>query len=280
MAVDGDRRRFMREPCLISAYLRVGSRIHEGTLVNISNNGGYFASKRPVEPGSRVQLRFRHPWTEETVTARGIVMRSIGAGSREGPQPGLGIALLDSLSDLEDEPDPTSGTFSVPVAQEVERLTAQARARTAARLKAASRPGSKVGIPAVSGTGSHPKVKAHQMRQARYKTDRLTVNFYGAGRRDSVGLLSDISVGGLHVLTRDPPEMNRLVRLEILDEGRPSLKIAGKVTWSEPEDTPERKAGFGIRILHFLSADDEKRWDGFLEAMRARSTSGAYAQPG
>lgn len=274
MSVDGDRRKFAREACLISAFVRVGSRIHEGTLTNISNNGSYFSSRRGVEPGTRVQVRFRHPWTEETVTARGIVMRAV-----TGPQAGLGIAMLDSLSDLEEEPDPTSGTFAIASGSEADRLAAQARARTAARLKAASTPGARVPSPPVATTPSEPK--PHQMRPARFGTDSLLVNFYGAGRQDATGTLSDVSTGGLQIKTERPPKLNRLVRLEIQERaGRQPLRIAGKVTWSSTEAKDGRPAGFGVRILHFLSAADEQRWDTFLEEQRVRNTTGAYAKPG
>ena len=272
--MDGDRREFAREACLIRAFVLVGSRIHEGTLTNISNNGIYFSSRRGVEPGTRIQLRFRHPWTEETVTARGIVMRAVS-----GRQAGLGIAMRDSLSDLEDEPDPTSGTFSIAQGSEVDRLTSQARARAAARLKAASMPGARIPTPASSTTSSESQ--PHQMRPARFRTESLTVNFYGAGRQDATGTLTDVSTGGLRIKTERPPEQNRLVRLEIQEhDGRQPLRIAGKVTWSSSADPTDRRTGFGVRILHFLSAADEQRWDQFLEEQRIRNTSGAYAKPG
>jgi len=276
VAVDGDRREFAREACLISAFVRVGSQIHEGTLTDISNAGSYFATRRAVEPGTRVQLRFRHPWTEETVTARGIVMRAVGGG-----RAGLGIALLDSLSDLEEEPDPTSGTFNIVRASEAEKLSAQAQAQVlaaAARLQAAaSTPGAH--IPGAPTPPVGPRTR--NMRPARYGTGALSVTFYGAGRQAATGTLSDVSAGGLQIRTHVPPEMNRLVRLELHEQGvRDPLRIAGKVTWSSATDTDTRKAGFGVRIVHFLSAADERRWDTFLEEQRVRNNSGAYAKPG
>jgi hypothetical protein len=119
------------------------------------------------------------------------------------------------------------------------------------------------------------------MRPARYRTEPLEVNFFGASRMDASGTLSDVSSGGLQILTKQPTDRHRLVRLEILEtSGAPPLRLAGKVTWSNPEDTAERAAGFGVRILHFLSARDEQRWDAFLEEQRMKNNSGVYARPG
>ncbi len=280
--VSGDRRRFAREPCLISAWLRLGAKIYEGTLVNISNNGGYLATRRPVQEGTKVQVRFRHPWTDETVTARAVVMRRIASGARGGPEAGLGLALLDTLSDLEEEPDLTSGTFPKPEPVQTERLQAQALAaakakaaaeakaraeaqiRAAEALRAASTPGSRI----PTATTKRPQ----QMRAARFATPALKVLFFSSGRRDSMGTLSDISHSGLQVRCSDPPDKDRLVRLELVEgSGRPNLRIAGKVTWANPLPTDERPMGFGVRILHFLSAADEQRFGELLQELQIRS---------
>lgn len=272
--VTGDRRRFAREPCLISAFVRQGAKIYEGTLVNICNNGGYLATRRTIEAGTKVQLRFRHPWTDETVTARAVVMRRVTRGSSEGPEAGLGMALLDSLSDLEEEPDMTSGTFPRPEPEQAERLQAQAQAsakaraeqlRAAERLRRASQPGARAPAAAQSGP------RAHQMRPARLDTPPLKVFFYSSGRRDSFGTLIDISQQGLQIRCSDPPEKDRLVRLELVESaGRSNLRIAGKVTWSNTIPSDGKGIGFGVRVLHFLSAADEQRWHQLMKELQIR----------
>jgi hypothetical protein len=187
--------------------------------------------------------------------------------------------ISDSLSDLEEEPDPTSGRFSIARRDHAETLTttAQTRGKVQADQRAAAATSTAAPTPA-PGT---PLPHCHQMRPARYRTEALVVNFFSAGGPGTSGTLSNISSGGLQIRTTRPTDLDRLVRLEIIEEaGAQPLRIAGQVTWSNPEDTSEREAGFAVRILHFLSARDEQHWDAFLEEQRIKNNSGVYARPG
>ena len=129
--VDGDRRRFAREPCLVTVHLRIGTQIFEGTLVNISEDGAFMAIRRTVQDGTEVQVRFHHPWTDQAVTARAMVMRNVAQPGLGGPDAGIGLALLDTLTDLEENQATTSGSFPQLQKEQVEMLRAKARERAA-----------------------------------------------------------------------------------------------------------------------------------------------------
>ena len=286
IVVDGDRRRFAREACLLTVHLRVGTHIYEGTLVNISENGAYMATQRTVAEGTEVQVRFRHPWTDRAVTGRAMVMRNVAPGSAGASGPGIGLALLDTLSDLEDEETISSGSFPQIPPEQVELL--RARAREAAPL-----PGSR---PPLGGPRSAPQAPpppddgqatghsasggGRPPRPARVLSPDLEVLFHASGRRNSMGTLTNISAGGLQVACAMPPDPGRLVRLEIVEgSGQPNLRIAGRVTWSNPDVDSEQPRGFGVRILHFLSAADERRFASFLIELKER-TKAAGSDPG
>jgi hypothetical protein len=270
---EGDRRRFAREPCLLTVHLRVGKQIYEGTLVNISENGGFLATRRPVEPGTQVQVRFRHPWTDRSVTARAMVMRQIRPGERGGPEAGLGLALLDSLSALEDDVGATTtGSFPRLSDEEIAKLRSQAEVMSGAHqtIEPPPRPSPRPNSGPAPSPASSPDGKP--MRQARHASPPHKVFFHAAGRRDSIGTLTNISAGGMQVKCSDPPDVGRLVRLEIVEgDGRANLRVAGKITWSNTLPDADRPIGFGVRILHFISATDERRFASFLIEVKQRA---------
>ncbi len=263
--MSGDRRKFVREGCLISAHLRVGTRIYEGTLVNISEQGAFFATRLPVETGSAVQIRFRHPWTDEAVTAAGVVMRRSQGGDGLGPQNGVALALLDSLSDLED----TDANVSLSDSLVPGSMSTLRKLRSRARTDEARRSGSHPTIEVESGP--HPIPSGLSPRPP-IRTGARTCTFEGTGRSPTAGDLQSLSSGGFAVLTADPPDRGRLVRVEIdpPDSNTFPTRIAGKVTWSSATDTDARAEGFGIHILHFLSSADERRYQDILLSERLR----------
>lgn len=265
---DGDRRRFAREPCLLTVHLRLGTHIYEATLVNISENGAFLAIRRSVQEGTEVQVRFRHPWTDKAVTARAMVMRNVSAPGLGGPDAGLGLALMDTLSDLDGDVATSSGSFPQIPKDQVELL--RAKAQQTASLRSArftpDRP-----LPVAKARPVAPdNGKPH--RPERHHAPALQIVFHASGRRNSLGTLGDISAGGLQVLCDAPPEPGRLVRLEIVEgPTQPNLRIAGRVTWSHEEPEGDRPRGFGVRILHFLSAADERRFASFLIELKEQA---------
>lgn len=259
---DGDRRRFTREPCLITVHLRIGTRIYEGTLVDISENGAFMATRRPLEAGAQVQVRFRHPRTEQTVTARALVVRSAGSGEAQGREAGLGLHLLDTLTDMEVAVATSSGSFPRLPPDQVEHLRRAAGIATAARPEGVSTP---------KQQQERKPAEVTEARSTRHESPPLQVGFQASDRPNGKGTLGNVSSGGLQVICQDPPEVGRLVRLEIVEGlGRGSLRIAGRVVWSSPVATADRPQGFGVRILHFLSAADERRFAGFLIDVKDR----------
>jgi hypothetical protein len=258
--VDGDRRRFAREACLLTVHLRVGTQIYEGTLVNISENGAYLAIRRSVAEGTEVQVRFRHPWTDAAVTGRAMVMRNVTPGTAGASGPGIGLALLDTLSDLEGADVISSGSFPQIPKDQVEAL--RAKARDTAALREIRRPVSQPSPKPVAQVAPEPRSID---RPTRHAAPGLDVLFHASGRRNAMGTLSNISAGGLQVACDAPPEPGRLVRLEIVEgSGHPNLRLAGRVTWANEDPEGEQARGFGVRILHFLSAADERRFASFL----------------
>ncbi len=252
---EDDRRRFAREQCLISGHVRAGSQIYDGTLVNIGEEGAYVATRAPVAAGDAVQLRFRHPWSDETVTARAVVMRRVHPGETSGPRVGVALALLDSLSDLEEEPALVSSSGSFPPDAFPELKALRERARNAARaqsIRRLSSPGSAVPRPRAAASPG------------------LNAVFTGTGRPPTRGGLRNLSATGFAISTDDPPSKDRLVRIEINDPDPTlqPLRIAGKVTWSSASGAVDGGDGFGIRILHFLSSHDEERYRDLVHALK------------
>ncbi len=109
--MDGERRSCARDACLISAHVRDGSRLYDGTLLDISEHGTYLAARAPLEPGTEVQLRFRHPRTESIASVPAVVMRRVRPGESGGCEPGVGLAFLHSLTRLESVPDRGQARF-------------------------------------------------------------------------------------------------------------------------------------------------------------------------
>jgi hypothetical protein len=252
---DGDRRKFARETCLLSAWLRDGSRLQEGTILNIAEDGAYLATRAFAEVGQTLQLRFRHPWSEDQVTARVQVVRRVAHGSSGGPQQGLALQLLDTLSHLEESPSSASGPNpALQSSPDLRRDAAEAFSFAAAR---SSRP-------------PGPK------RPPRILTPGLRVSYAAGGKQEGSGTLVNANRGGLAIACPLPPGAGRLVRLELEAEaGAPPLRLAAKIVWASAEPDGGRPAGFGVSILHFLSHGHEKRFEAFLQRLQRDGGPGA-----
>lgn len=253
--MSGDRRRFAREQCLISAHLRVGTKIHEGTLVNVGEDGAFCATHAAVEPGAAVQVRFRHPWNDEPVTAAAVVMRRSRPGDGLGPQAGVALALLDSLSDLEDTTANVSLSDSLPPEAMRNLRDLRKRALSANVERSGGHP-TVISGPSPTVSGPHPRPNA------------VTCTFEATGHAASPGTLRDITPTGFMVATLLPPVAGRLVRVEIdpVAEGVHPARIAGEVLWTSADPDDPRGQGFGLQILHFLSSADERRYLDLLSA--------------
>lgn len=248
---------------MLSAHLRVGTKIYEGTLLNISENGAFCATRAPVDPGSAVQVRFRHPWTDEAVTAAGVVMRRSRGGDGLGPQAGVALGLLDSLSDLEDgEANVSLSDSLVPGSMNTLKTLRKRAIESEAERSGSHAVVSSDRVATISGEHSRPHSPPGSM----------TCIFEGTGYPPTAGDLRNVSSNGFAVLTSVPPAKGRLVRIEIApptSADRPT-RIAGKVTWSSATDADAKAEGFGIHILHFLSSADEKRYRALVGRAQTR----------
>jgi|GEM_PF-3289207 len=259
MSDDGDRRRFARELCLTSAVIRQGKQIHQATIHDIAENGMFVAIDEIIPIGAGVQVRFKHPWTDEMTTARAVVMRRNPKGGSEGPATGFGVQLLTTLSDLEDaEAISTSATIPPELMADAQKL------RNRAIL---SRPPAPRDGKAASFQSMPPRSKS------RRRGRRVVYNGVESGETE--GLLRRIADETVVVAGRRIPTVGRLIRVTI--DGptpeAPTLGLAGKVIWNSSEY--EREGGldqFEISILHFLSSGDEERYRALLrQAKRARA---------
>ena len=263
----GDRRRYMREPCLISAHVRLGKRIYEGTVVNVCEDGAFVATGAPFEEDSTVQLRFRHPRTDATVKARAVVARRIRPG--HGPA-GLGLRLVDDLTSLEAEAGAVasaSGTWSRP--------EAASQSGTWSRLDLDEQQStSSGGIPTVEDISTSYEGEERRTPD-RVRSPRLRVRLKAAGELPSTGMVTDAAEGGLSIATDRPPQVGRLVRLE-LDNHQgvraPQVELTGEVVWRRAEtgfDGSPR--AFGVQILHFAGSADRLRYEEFIEFLKERA---------
>ncbi len=264
----GDRRRYPREPCLISAHVRHGKRIYEGTILNVCEDGAFVVTGAPFEEDSAVQVRFRHPRTDRTVKARAVVCRRIRPG--EG-RPGLGLELIDDLSSLEEEGgaiSSKSGTWSRP-----EALSHSGVWNRAALERKATASGA---IPTVEDISSSVDTQ-QRPRAPRLPSLRVRVRLQTAGAAPGTGVVLDAAEGGFSIATDRPPRVGKLVRIEVdshLGVRSPPLEVTGKVTWRRDEPSLDGSPrAFGIQILHFSGSEHRQRYDQYLAFLRQRDAS-------
>ena len=95
-----DRRRNKRSACHIQAEFQAGPGFSfKRPIIDISEDGAFGLVQPSLQPGERVTLRFRHPWTDRLVQTRAVVARRVLPGSEEGP-PGLGLYFVQGLTEL------------------------------------------------------------------------------------------------------------------------------------------------------------------------------------
>jgi len=264
----GDQRRYARESCLISAHVRLGKRIYEGTILNVCEDGAFVVTGAPFEEDSSVQLRFRHPRTDETVKARAVVCRRIRPG--EG-RPGLGLKLIDDLSSLEESGGAVSsrsGTWSRPEA--VSHSGVWSRADLERKVTASG------AIPTVEDISSSFDTD-ERPRAPRLSSLWVRVRLQTAGDAPGTGVVLDAAEGGFSVATDRPPRVGKLVRIEVdshLGVRSPPMEVTGKVTWRRDEPgldgTPR---AFGVQILHFSGSEHRVRYEQYLAFLEQREAS-------
>ena len=93
-----DRRRSERAELLVRLEYRTVDALFSEFARNINEGGIFVETETPAERGSRVDLQFRLPGSDQPISARGIVVRVAEPGS--GGPPGMGIEFesLDSDS--------------------------------------------------------------------------------------------------------------------------------------------------------------------------------------
>ena len=263
----GDRRRYAREACLISAHVRLGKRIYEGTILNLCENGAFVATGAPFEEDASIQLRFRHPRTDATVKARAVVARRIRPGAG---QTGLGLRLVDDLSSLEEAAGAVashSGTWSRPEAASQSGTWS----RVDMELAAATSSG---GIPTVQDISTSFD-GIERRNPPRVISPRLRVRLRAGGELPATGVMIDAAEGGCSVATDRPPKVGKLVRVELDNhEGvrAPAIELTGKVIWRrEATGLDGSPKAFGLQILHFAGSDHRIRYQGYMSWLKERA---------
>ena len=253
-----NRRRHPRQQSLISAHVRYGKRIYEGTIVDISEDGCFVATAAPIERDTAIQLRFRHPRTEEMVKSRAVVARRVRPGAG---RLGLGLRLIDTLGRLE------------PAAGSPHASTSGTRPH----------PGfdSRVGTRAASGAGSARRPGGGQKRRqakvgdrrgaANEDTDRVDagrrrVRIQQAGGVPTMGVLLNMSERGFSAASERAPPVGKPFRLEIDLEDSRKITMAAKCTWRS--DVPGGLRSFGGALLQFSTHEAAVAWADLLTALR------------
>jgi len=255
-----ERRQYPRMTCLISAHVRKGTKIYEGTVTNLCEDGCFVISSAPFDEDAPIQLRFRHPRTDTVVKSRAVVQRRVKPG--EGRM-GLGLTLVDTLSALEPSAGATvssSGTWSRP-----ELAT---RSGTWATFDAGG------STDRITSTGpsdtTHQKIVDRRGMStedtARTDAGRRRVKIELSGGAPVMGLLDNISEGGFSASAEPCPPLGKLFRMSFSYDGR-NVELAAKVTWRA--DAQGGLRGFGAIILKFAGKQDHLAWNDLLEDLRA-----------
>jgi len=250
-----ERRKYPREGCLISGHVRSGKRIYECTLVDICEDGCFAVTQAPFDPETLIQVRFRHPRSDELVKARAVVARRIRPG--EG-RVGVGLRLVDTLSSLEPAAGAapsTSGTWSRP-----ELVTRSGTWRTFDLENKVT-----------DLTGEHETISDEERRGAanddtgRADAGRMRVQLQIGGGGRAMALLMNMSEGGFCAASEHPPPEGKLMRLELRYRNQP-VTVTAKVVWRS-----DRAGGlrtFGARILQFGDTRSKESWAGLLRSLR------------
>ncbi len=250
-----DRRRHPRRQSLISAHVRYGTRIYEGTIVDISKDGCFVATPAPVERENAIQLRFKHPQTKEMVKIRAVVARRVRPGSG---RLGLGLKLIDTQGRLEH------------ANRNLQASTSSTR----------SRPGfvSRAGTPGAYG-GSHPRRPTGEVEPVHSEvgdrrdaaTDRVDagrrrIRIQQAGGVATMGFLLNMSERGFSAASERAPPVGKLFRLELDHEDNRNTTMAAKCTWRA--EAPGGLRSFGGTLLQFSSHEAAEAWADLLASLR------------
>lgn len=84
------RRSTRRVPCNLSMRVENGGRRYESKTLDISHGGIFLATDEPMEIGTKIQMRFQLPDSENIIEAVGKVAW-VGAGGVDGAREGVGV---------------------------------------------------------------------------------------------------------------------------------------------------------------------------------------------
>jgi Tfp pilus assembly protein PilZ len=201
--------------------------------VDLSEFGGYVTTAKPYEPGTAVDVRFRHPESPQFIAGRAIVVRCDRTPGRRG----IGL------------------TFTKPVSE----MLVRSAVRKSVRGEVTSRV-----VPT-----QPPEERRLRRREVRHPVSSTAVRYTsGVGGVVEPGHLEDVSRHGLAVRCSQTPEVGASLRVEITDEqpaGQP-LRMSGRVAWalSPPGDL----GCFGFEVLGFQGPQDEGHYTRFVERIK------------
>lgn len=70
-----DRRKWSRHKCIIPVDYVIERRVYRDFIENISQQGAFISSSRPVSPGTRLMMTFTWHQTGQFIKSSGIVIR-------------------------------------------------------------------------------------------------------------------------------------------------------------------------------------------------------------
>ncbi len=248
-----ERRRFPREGCLISGHVRSGKRIYEGTITDLCEDGCFVATPAVFDEDAAIQLRFRHPRTEQVVKARAVVARRVGPGAGR-----LGRGLRRVATQAKRAPHPraipsTSGTWSRP---ELLSRSGTWQAYDAGHTdQIGALTGEEIGDRRGVGTPDTDRTDGQKRR--------LSVHI--AGSPPCMGLLVNASEAGFCAAAERCPPVGNLLSIQLTHRGRP-IEVTAKAIWRS--DAAGGLRSFGAKILKFSGARDREGWRALLQSLR------------
>lgn len=254
-----ERRRYPREGCLITAHVRMGKRIFEGTIIDICEDGCFVASTAPFDEDSPLQIRFRHPRTNQIVKARTVVARRVNP--KDG-RIGLGLKLIDTLEMLGQSTGLTassSGAWSRP-----ELATQSGTWSTYAQDRRAQ--AEKKGRGELWSPEAGDRRGLHTEDTDRTEAGRIRTRLQVAGTHPTMALLLDVSESGFCTTTTPCPPIGKLLKIEFTHQ-EAAISVTAKAIWRSNDGGPRR---FGATILKFGGHDDREGWHAMLATLRHR----------
>jgi len=90
-----DRRRYLRKHLRVKVTEKVSKIFEHFTSTNISAGGMFLKSDRPFAVGSKLDIEFTLPGTENPIKTQARVVRTCPPGNPDDHPPGMGIAFVE-----------------------------------------------------------------------------------------------------------------------------------------------------------------------------------------